>query len=185
MNGQSFQSLIHTFTTCVVMIAALCDLKSRRIPNVLTVPAIVMGLSAHTIHSGWSGLAFSLWGLMLGGGLFLLFHLIGAMGAGDVKLMGGIGALLGLAPMVPVLILTGIIGGFMAMGKIAIWYARRYAARRAALKTGTLAEHIGDEISGFRPGESPPLKQTIPYGVAIAAGTLITLIMHIAAGGIS
>lgn len=75
--------------------AIMTDLRSSRIPNWLTIPAMVFGLAGHAWQHGLQGLLFSLFGLLVGLGLFLCLHLLGSVGAGDVKLMAAVGALVG------------------------------------------------------------------------------------------
>src|SRR5436309_13402218 len=72
--------------------AAATDLRSRRIPNWLTFPARVLGLAAHGVAGGSSGLTQGVLGALVAGGLLLPGWLLGWMGAGDVKLMAAVGA---------------------------------------------------------------------------------------------
>jgi len=156
------------------VIAAVFDLRQRRIPNALTVTAMLAGILIHTTRSGWDGFTFSLLGLAVGGGALLIFFVFGGMGAGDVKLMAGIGALVGFRFAISVLVLTGVAGGIMAIGKMISWHWRPSAAAKE-LKP---PEFPADS----RAGDSP-LKETMPYGVAIAIGTLVSVIMVIVTGG--
>ena len=103
-----------------VAIATYTDIRWRIIPNKLTMPAILIGLILHTIHAGWSGFILSLLGLTVGGGLLLILHFAGGMGAGDVKLMGAIGALTGPATVMSALLLSCLFGGLYAFVKIVI-----------------------------------------------------------------
>ncbi|HPZ64409.1 MAG TPA: prepilin peptidase, partial [Bacillota bacterium] len=80
----------------LLMGAVYFDLTRRRIPNYLTIPAMVWGLLSYAVDSGWTGLWESLLGLLAGIGIFVIPFLLGGMGGGDVKLMGAIGALTGL-----------------------------------------------------------------------------------------
>jgi Flp pilus assembly protein protease CpaA len=77
--------------------ASLTDIAHRRIPNAITYPLAAFGLLYHFPAVGMNGLIFSLSGILAGAGLLLLFHLLGGMGAGDVKLMAAVGAILGPA----------------------------------------------------------------------------------------
>ena len=77
----------------LAVIAGWTDLKSRRIPNWLTVPAFAVGVAANTVIGGWAGLKFSLLGALLGLGLLLPFVLVRSLGAGDWKLAGALGAI--------------------------------------------------------------------------------------------
>ena len=172
----SFGFWILLLVGSVAVIAAVFDLRQRRIPNALTVPAMLAGILIHSSRSGWDGLTFSLLGLAIGGGVLLIFFVFGGMGAGDVKLMAGIGALGGFRFTISVLVLTGVAGGIMAIGKIIIWHWR----------PSTAAEDLkpSEFPADSRVGDSP-LKETMPYGVAIALGTLVSIIMVIVTGGSS
>src|SRR4026208_556827 len=88
----------HSVTTVLVVLvlaAAWSDFRTRRIPNVLTVAGAVSGLALHVWYSGLPGAVTSMEGLLVGLGLFIVFFFAGGMGAGDVKLLAAIGALLG------------------------------------------------------------------------------------------
>ena len=78
-----------------VGVAVLTDLKSRRIPNKLTVPVALAGLILQTGVSGWSGLVDGLLGLMAAFVFFLPFYLARWVAAGDIKLLMAVGACLG------------------------------------------------------------------------------------------
>jgi prepilin peptidase CpaA len=81
--------------TALLLIAFYVDVKFSRIPNYLTVSGTFFGIIYHFVFYGWSGLKFSLIGLFIGFGLVLILYLFKAIGAGDVKLFGAIGALSG------------------------------------------------------------------------------------------
>ncbi len=81
----------------LAVLAGWADLRSRRIPNWLTVPGLVVGVAANTILGRWSGLKLSLLGALVGLGLLLPFVLLRSLGAGDWKLAGALGAFTGKA----------------------------------------------------------------------------------------
>ena len=89
---QPFPQLI---LASILLIAGVTDLRSSKIPNWLTVSAMAAGLLSHSWFDGLSGLLFSVKGLGLGLALFLLFYVMGGMGAGDVKLLAAVGSFLG------------------------------------------------------------------------------------------
>jgi prepilin peptidase CpaA len=96
--------------------AAAIDVEQRRIPNWLTYSGIILGVLLRGLLLGWEGAASALAGCVLAGGIFLLFYVVRAMGAGDVKLAGAIGSLLGSADAVAMLLATAICGGVLAFG---------------------------------------------------------------------
>jgi prepilin peptidase CpaA len=110
----------------------------------------------------------------------LVFCILGGMGAGDAKLMGGIGALVGPRLVLAVLIMTGIAGGFMAMGKLVAGYRRRHRSQKTELTNTQTGYNVG-QVMEDGPGDDP-MKETIPYGVAIAAGTILSLTLVMVVG---
>lgn len=100
----------------LTLIAVYTDCRWRIIKNSLTLPAIILGLLLHTLGNGWSGLIFSVFGLVVGAGLMFIPFALGQMGAGDVKLMGALGSLLGGYAVLNVFLYTTIVGGVLALG---------------------------------------------------------------------
>jgi prepilin peptidase CpaA len=112
-------------------------------------------------------------GVLAGGGIFYLLFLVGGMGGGDVKLMAAVGAWAGAAQTVIVLIAAAITGGILAVGFM-IW---RRQVRVVLLNTVELIRH--HLISGFQPHPVLNIREPgvlrVPYGLAIAMGTLYCL----------
>jgi prepilin peptidase CpaA len=162
---------MHSFawwpTVAVVAVATFTDLRSRRIPNWLVFPFLLAGIMASGWLHGWQGVAQSVEGLLLGGGLFGIMFLLGGMGAGDVKLCAAIGAWIGPAQLLIALVLTGLAGGVMVIG----WAI--YAGFLKDLFRGT-----GDLVFGWNSGSRPTLRDSMrrkmPYAPAIAIGTLMS-----------
>src|SRR5246500_1106657 len=109
------RDLIWGLVLCLTLCAAVVDWRSRRIPNWLTVPGLITGIVAHTLISRWPGARLSLEGAGLALGLLLPFVLLRALGAGDWKLMGAVGAFLG-----PVLFLFVLLGSILVSGLMAV-----------------------------------------------------------------
>src|SRR3984885_6388675 len=97
-------------------LSAVYDVRSRRIPNFITLPAIAFGLLLHAVLGGWWQLAAAAAGGLICGLIFLIFYLAGGMGAGDVKLITATGCIAGLSLIGHLLILTSLAGGAMAIG---------------------------------------------------------------------
>jgi prepilin peptidase CpaA len=104
----------------VITAATFTDLRTHQIPNAITVPAAVTGLALNATLSGWHGAVISVEGALLGIGIFLVFFLIGGMGAGDVKLFGAVGSLVGPHALLLVFVFTGLVGGVSA-AVLALW----------------------------------------------------------------
>lgn len=95
----------------VAMAAVATDTRSGLIPNRLTFPAIAGGLAFHSWVNGWGGLGFSAQGAALGLALLGLPFLLGGMGAGDVKLLAALGALVGPLAIFHTFIFAALGGG--------------------------------------------------------------------------
>src|ERR1043166_2446284 len=95
--------------------AGWLDWRSRRIPNWLTVPALLLGIAVNAIAGGVAGGEAGLLGAGLGLALLLPFVLLRGLGAGDWKLMGALGAFLGPGRLLVVLFGTILIAGLMAV----------------------------------------------------------------------
>jgi len=147
------------------------DLRSRRIPNWLTVPALGVGLAANTMVAGWSGAKASLEGAGLALVLLLPVVLLRGLGAGDWKLCGALGAFLG-----PVGILTVLFYAILIAGAMAIFEMVRQ--KRVITTLSNLWELVqGFFIFGVRPNpkislDNPGLLK-LPFGVAAAVATVI------------
>src|SRR5207248_11639611 len=96
-----------------VLIAAVTDRRSRRIPNWLTFSALPVGLAAQTVYGDgfWQGLLGACGGFAALFGLFA----IGASGAGDVKLFAVVGSFVGIRNLLLVFVLVACIGGIAAL----------------------------------------------------------------------
>jgi prepilin peptidase CpaA len=153
-------------------IATLYDLRTRRIPNKLTLPAILFGLVLHLVRGGPAELGLSALAGLIAGGVFLLFFLAGGMGAGDVKLMTAIGTLAGTGHIKDVLISTVLIGAVMGIA-LALY---RGKFRQTLGNVLTLVQHHRTEGLEAHP-ELNVRNETslrLPYALPIAAGCLLT-----------
>jgi prepilin peptidase CpaA len=153
---------------------AACDIQTRRIPNLLTGPSILLGLLLHFVLGGIGQLGLAAAAAAIGGGIFLVFHLAGGMGAGDVKLMTAVACLAGYRSVPELLVTTAIMGGVFAV----VMAASRGRLKETLLNTGALFVHHRKE--GLKPHPSLNLGNArtlrLPYGVAIASGCLITFL---------
>jgi prepilin peptidase CpaA len=162
--------IIPTLASAVAVTAAMTDVRDRRIPNRLTYPAMIAGLVVQAAGHGWRGLLLSLVGGLIFGGLFLIFHLVRAMGAGDVKLAAALGCIIGPAASWQVMFATAVAGGALAI-LVMVFTGR-------VLKTlrNTLAVVGFHAVHGLRTHPEVnldnPSAVRLPYGLAFAAGTL-------------
>lgn len=103
----------------LLFLAAVSDLRTRKIPNWLTLLLIISGLGHSASSMNGLGIGMSLAGLFAAAFLPFLLYAIGAMGAGDVKLMAGVGAWLGPFAGVTVYLLATLVGMIVAVGQAA------------------------------------------------------------------
>jgi len=160
----------------LVVLAAFLDLRSRRIPNWLTVSGVVVGLSINTYLIGWAGLKMSLLGLLLALLVYGLLFALRAMGGGDVKLMAAVGAFTGPQAWLSIFAITAVIGGVLAV----ITLLTRGGLMRAL---GNIAAILGSLFRLRRPHQdnpeldvAHPSARTLPHGAAIALGVLVYLL---------
>lgn len=152
--------------------AGWLDWRTRRIPNWLTVPALLAGLAINTLLFGWTGTKSGLEGAGLGLGLLLPFVLARGLGAGDWKLMGALGALLGPQKFVAVLLGTVFIAGIMAVVEM----VRRRRVKQTLANTVVLIHAFA--TFGLRPKKENitldnPGLMAQPFGVAAALAMTI------------
>ncbi len=155
------------------LLAAFTDVRSGRIPNRLAYGALLLGLAVRTVVGGWSGLLEGLLAALICGGVFLVFFVMGGMGAGDVKLMAAIGGWAGIHEGLIILLATAIAGGILAVAYM-MFYRRGADTLR---NMGSLVRfHM---TSGLRSHPEINIKSSgaikIPYAVAIALGTMYSM----------
>ena len=108
-------SPVHICTLTIAGAACVTDLRTRRIPNVLTIGAALAGLVFQFATGGVEGLGQAALGWLLGALVFLLPFALGGLGGGDVKLLAALGAWLGPADALWLVLYTGVAGGVMAV----------------------------------------------------------------------
>ena len=146
-------------------IATVIDLRSRRIPNELT--AAIAGVGLGLAATGTSGItvAASFTGFFLGLLLMMPGYLLGATGAGDVKLMGAVGAVVGPALVVSAFLFTAIAGGVLAV----LVAVQRQRLAETLVQTGQLVSGPGAAPHKIRAAGGA---SRFAYGPAIAVGTI-------------
>jgi prepilin peptidase CpaA len=154
-------------------LSAVYDVRSRRIPNFITLPAIVFGLISHAVFGGWRQLATAAAGGLICGLIFMIFYLAGGMGAGDVKLITATGCIAGLSQIGHLLILTALAGGIMAIS----WALYRRQMVETWRNMQALAVHHRSMGLTPHPQFNISNEQTLrmPYALAIAAGSGLSL----------
>ena len=149
----------------LAVIAGWTDLRSRRIPNWLTVPGLLIGVAANTVLGGWTGLKTSLLGAAVGLALLLPFVLLRSLGAGDWKLAGALGAFAGPGMLVDLLVASVFVAGLMAVALV-IYKGR---VRQTLRNIGhILISLVTFRLPGAQVSLDNPESLKVPYGVALA-----------------
>ena len=160
----------------VLVGAAIYDVRYRRIPNWLTVWGVFLGfLMNGLIGPPEGGILFAVQGFLAGSGVYLVLYVLRAMGAGDVKLMAAVGALVGWQRWFGIFLITAIVGGIMALTLVTV--------RRRLGKTLWNVGFILSEMRHGRPAYvgkeeldvRSPRAVGLPHGAVIAIGTVFYL----------
>jgi prepilin peptidase CpaA len=160
-------------TLGVALIACATDIKSRRIPNVLTFSAAVAAIAYHTALGGWTGFQSATLGWLAGAAAFMPFFLLGGMGGGDVKLLAALGAWMGPAGAFIVALYASLAGGVLA---VVVAFSSGYL-RTALTNVRTLLTFWA--LVGPKPMASLTLERSqgprLAYAIPICIGTMVTL----------
>ena len=170
------------FVACVVaftMAAAAIDMKTRRLPNWLTVPGFVAGVIYHTATYGFSGLGYSLLGFLAGFSLLFVLWIIGGGGAGDVKLMGALGAWMGPTHIFIVFVLSAFIAVICSVAVVAFASAtkgfghvqRRYLEKNKREPSAKERRRAKEETLSKQ-----QKRRLLPYGLPVALSTWLVLV---------
>jgi prepilin peptidase CpaA len=157
-------------------IGAAIDIRTRRIPNALTFGGAAAALGYFALTNGWSGLGNSAAGWSTGLGLFLPIFLLGGMGAGDVKLLGAVGACLGPKATLYCALYTILAGGVLAL---IVALRHRYLGTAFRNVWGLIAYWRAAGIQRV-PGMSldDAKGPRLAYGIAIFAGTVAAVLVR-------
>ena len=151
--------------------AAAVDVYRHKIPNAISLGGAFLGLALWARHNGIAGIEAGLMGWAVGAAIFLPLYLLKGMGAGDIKLMGAVGTCLGIQHVLWAGITVALMGGV-----IAAWAAASQGRLRAALRDSLLI--LTGHLPAARVGSTATPHQVIPYGLAIAAGTLFYMVLR-------
>lgn len=180
MSYEGWQSASLAGLALIVLVACVTDLRRRRIPNALILVALAVGLLVNlagpqaagagglfTLDPGALGWRGALFGALAGLGLFLPLYLMRAMGAGDVKLLAGVGSFVGPAAVLNLALFILAMGGLLAL-------ARMVLTRTSRRVMGNVMLMLMPVVTGtprlFDPGTQTAHR--MPYALAFAAGLL-------------
>lgn len=166
------------FLLIMTIVAAGFDIRTHKIPNLLTFPAMLVALCYYTTVHGWSGFLFSAGGLGAGIALLLMPYLMGGMGAGDAKLMGVVGASLGVEKTLMAFLFIAAMGCVYALIVVVIqrhrfkgYFKQLWYTAQTFMLTRKYVPVESESAAEARP--------KVYYGIAIAAGTILYLTMEI------
>lgn len=158
--------------TIVLVVAAVIDGWKLKVPNWITFPLVISGWIYSFVFFGWVGLGWSLTGTAVGLGLLLPAYAIGGMGAGDVKLLAGVGAWIWGAATFHAFCLSAVFGGVIAVAMVLL---RKKWAHHKAQFLGILSEIMvirdPNQLSVIA-AERKSSMMLLPYGIPIAIGTI-------------
>jgi prepilin peptidase CpaA len=155
-----------------LVVAAAIDGYKLKVPNWITFPMILSGWTVSAISYGWTGFGWSVVGTVVGLALLLPAYAIGGMGAGDVKLLGGVGAWVGGTITLYAFCVSALVGGVIALAMV--------LARRAwhehyhqfwTIWTEVLTIRDPERLSVIA-AERKNSMLLLPYGIPIAIGTI-------------
>jgi len=155
------------FASLFFLIICATDTLQGKIPNLATLSLLLVGLWFNFRSNGLFGLAMSMAGIMTGLALLMIPYLMGGMGAGDLKALAALGALLGPGSILQVFFLAGLIGGGMAILYLAV--SDHPLERLRSWKANSW--RVINRIQPFIPDSSEAkVKIKYSYGPAIAFG---------------
>jgi prepilin peptidase CpaA len=169
--------IIQVFLLMLVVSAAAWDIRFRRIPNWLSLAGVLLGIGLNSFLYHAQGLELSLLGMGLALLIYLPLYLLRAMGAGDVKLMAAVGALVGWQNWLFLFVLTSVFGAFAAL----VVVARRGLVRRTFHNILLVFMSLSARQAPYRQNPELDVQSNqgtrLPHAVAIACGSLGFLVL--------
>ena len=156
----------------ILIVAAVIDGFQLKVPNWLTYPFIISGWVISFCLFGWAGLGWSMLGTLVGLALLMPAYAIGGMGAGDVKLMAGIGAWMHVEVTFYSFCLSAVIGALLAVAMVL--YRKAWSKHKHqffAIITEIMTVKDPNELSAIAADRKSTML-LLPYGIPIAIGTI-------------
>jgi prepilin peptidase CpaA len=158
--------------SAILVFAAVIDGLKLKVPNWITLPLVVGGWVYSTAYFGWEGLGWSLLGTVIGLALLLPAYAVGGMGAGDVKLLAGVGAWMGGTTTLYAFCVSAIVGGVIAIVMVVWkhdWYHHTY--QFWAIVNEILEVRDPNVLSAMAAKRKSAML-LLPYGIPIAIGSI-------------
>jgi prepilin peptidase CpaA len=171
--GEALRENWHIWlVTVTLVVAAVIDCWKLKVPNLITFPMIISGWIYSGVAFGWEGFGYSLLGTVVGLALLMPAYAIGGMGAGDVKLLAGVGAWVWSMVTLYAFCLSAVIGGVIALAMVLYrksW--RKHRAQFEVILTEILTIRDPNQLSAIA-AERKSSMLLLPYGIPIAIGTI-------------
>jgi prepilin peptidase CpaA len=167
LHVSSITLAINAILILLALTSFLTDITKKKIYNIQTYPSMALGLILGYAAGGGHGILMSFTGLVTGLALLFIIFLAGGIGAGDVKLLGAIGALKGTVFVLWTMFYTGLIGGIMAFALL-IWKGKLLATFK------NLFAFLRHPVKAHG-NQKPEERIYLPYGVAISLGSIWAL----------
>ena len=158
--------------SATLVVAAVIDGWKLKVPNWITFPMVLGGLLYSTALYGWEGLGYSLLGTIVGLGLLMPAYAIGGMGAGDVKLLAGVGAWVWGTVTFYAFCVSAVVGGVIAVAMVLLhkrW--QKHYHQFGAILNEILTVRDPAQLSTIA-AERKSTMMLLPYGIPIAIGTI-------------
>jgi prepilin peptidase CpaA len=158
--------------SAALIVAAVIDGWKLKVPNWITFPLIVSGWVYSTAYFGWAGLGWSLLGTAVGLSLLLPAYAIGGMGAGDVKLLAGVGAWVWGGATFYAFCVSAIVGGGIAIAMV-LWRRnwRHHFYQFLDISAEIVEIRDPNALSAIA-AERKSRMLLLPYGIPIAIGSI-------------
>lgn len=157
----------------LVVLCCITDIGMRRIPNALLLPTLMTALFLNALGGGLAGFVDSLGGLLVGTLMLMPMYLLGRMGAGDLKLLGVVGALLGTWGAIVAGLATMMAGGLLGFAYLA-WLLLKPVVLASCRQLDSILRGTPGRM--HRPASTQGARAAeIPYALAIAAGAVAAM----------
>jgi prepilin peptidase CpaA len=156
----------------VLVVAAVIDGWKLKVPNWITFPLVLSGWAYGVALGGWDGLVFSLVGTAVGLALLLPAYAVGGMGAGDVKLLAGVGAWTGASVTFFAFCASAVVGAVIALGMVLYKrsFRKHYDNFRMILGEFLVIRNP-NELAELAAARKPSML-LLPYGIPLAIGSI-------------
>jgi prepilin peptidase CpaA len=161
----------------LLLLAAVIDARTRRLPNWLTLGTILCGVARAACVGGAVGFGHALAGLFAGACPSLILFIMGALGGGDVKLFAGIGAWLGPLPALAVFGVQCMIGLVLILGQSLAQRRALVLVRNSALLFATINQRGLAAAASAPSANFTSIDRPFPYAVPVALATLAVLVV--------